>query len=264
MPRSLTALLPLLLLGALAQAGAAQERVRIEGRVIEEDSEDPIPSVNIVVRASNDRFLAAIQSDDEGRFAVDIRRANAVWLFASRIGYANNRTPLLYFDGHDYFDVEIRLDPAAVLLAPLEVVARRSEPRSPVLVDFDRRVRSGQGYYITRRDIQRANPTHVTDMLARIPGVHLVPSGSGTRRTISMARTAGRSCPVQIFIDGMLANRRLVPFASGAGEFTVDDLASPSSVEGIEVYRGLSSVPAEFLTPDAECGVVAIWTRRGG
>ena len=47
-------------------------------------------------------------------------------------------------------------------------------------------------------------------------------------------------------------------------DFRIDEVISPGSVEGIEVYRGLSTVPAEFLNPDAECGVIAIWTRRGG
>lgn len=39
---------------------------------------------------------------------------------------------------------------------------------------------------------------------------------------------------------------------------------APGLVEGIEIYRGLSTVPAQFLNSDAKCGVVAIWTRRGG
>ena len=69
-------------------------------------------------------------------------------------------------------------------------------------------------------------------------------------------RRAGE-CPVQIFLDGMLATRN-----NDGGGVLVDDLVSPLDVEVIEVFRGLSSIPPEFLTPQARCGVVAIWTRR--
>jgi hypothetical protein len=33
-------------------------------------------------------------------------------------------------------------------------------------------------------------------------------------------------------------------------------------VEAIEVFKGLGSVPPEFLNVYARCGVIAIWTRR--
>jgi hypothetical protein len=62
---------------------------------------------------------------------------------------------------------------------------------------------------------------------------------------------------VQIFLDGMLITR-----GSPGGEVLIDDIVNPLDVEAIEVFRGLASVPPEFLTPDARCGVVAIWTRR--
>jgi hypothetical protein len=59
-----------------------------------------------------------------------------------------------------------------------------------------------------------------------------------------------------VFVDGRPANRR--------GNVSINDLASPSGLEGMEVYRGLATVPPEFLTPEARCGVIALWTRRGG
>jgi outer membrane receptor for ferrienterochelin and colicin len=69
----------------------------------------------------------------------------------------------------------------------------------------------------------------------------------------------------QIFVDGFLVNRRMVGVnGNRPSDFRIDDVVSPASVEGIEVYRGLSTVPPEFLNPDAVCGVIAIWTRRGG
>jgi hypothetical protein len=41
------------------------------------------------------------------------------------------------------------------------------------------------------------------------------------------------------------------------------DVVRPGEIEAIEVFRGLSQMPAEFRTHDS-CAAVAIWTREGG
>jgi hypothetical protein len=43
---------------------------------------------------------------------------------------------------------------------------------------------------------------------------------------------------------------------------SIDQTVPMQWIETIEVYRRASEVPAEFLSR-ANCGVVAIWTRRG-
>ena len=197
-----------LLLAAGATALSGQEPVRVKGTVVDEQSGEPVPAVDIVVRAHNDRFIRSLITDDEGQFQIAIHYHPGIWIAASRIGYADNRTPILWFDDHTYYEVEIRLDPSAVLLAPLEVVSRSQERRSPVLSGFDRRVRTGHGYYITRREIEQRNATYVSDLLATVPGVRLQSSGRGSQRIIQMARAASQGCPVQLFVDGMQVTRR--------------------------------------------------------
>ncbi len=68
-------------------------------------------------------------------------------------------------------------------------------------------------------------------------------------------------CPVQVYLDGMHLNRNDGPEHVRA--VAIDDYVSPGSVLGIEIYRGLSTVPPEFLNRYARCGVVALWTLRG-
>ncbi len=161
--------------------------------------------------------------------------------------------------------MEIRLDPEAILLAPLEVIAWSELPENALHEGYQRRLETGLGTYITREDVERRNPGLVTDLLRDVPGLVVTSSGSGLRPVVEMARSAGKKCGTQIFVDGFLLNRRsaTIPGAPPA-DFRIDDAVSPASVEGIEIYRGLSTVPPEFLNPDAECGVIAIWTRRGG
>jgi hypothetical protein len=251
---------------AAAAEAAAQDRVRIVGMVTDEQTGEGIAGVDLVLRNNMGRQVQTARTNETGHFEVVLRRVSAVRIEANRVGYRDNTTPTLYFDNHEFLQVEIRLDPDALLLAPLEVVARASVSRSPVLSDFRDRIGKGTGHYITRVDIERRRPAYVSDLLAEIPGVTVVSVGRGTQRTVRMARSgAVRSCPVQIYLDGLLVTRAMATSTGVSSEmFSVDDIVSPGSVEGIEVYRGLSTVPPEFYNPDSDCGVIAIWTRRGG
>jgi hypothetical protein len=230
--------------------------VEVRGIVIDDRTEEPIPGTSVTLLASWGQRLGMRMTDDQGRFSFEVRRAPGVRIEAQRIGYREATTPRLLFDGRTFLEVEIRLDVEAVLLAPLEVVAW-SVRRSPVFSEFDYRVRAGYGSYFTRADIERTKPGMVTDLLASLPGVRLRSSGTGHARVVEMSQiTRMGACPVQVFMDGRLMNR--------SGDIPIDELVTPADVEGLEVYRGLATVPPEFYNDWARCGVVAIWTRRGG
>ncbi|MFW5905064.1 MAG: carboxypeptidase regulatory-like domain-containing protein [bacterium] len=258
--------LALLLGGAAAERAAAQDdgRVEVKGTVLDVSTDEPLDGVVIRAVDSYGDVLARRTTDADGRFALSVSKRAGLHIEASRLGYREVTTPFLPFDDGDLFVIEVRMDTEAVLLAPLTVVARSRRAPRPVLAEFDRRAEDGFGWYFTRDEIVEIQPQLVSDLLLRVPGVRVESGGgSGLRRTLTMARTpavgpGGGPCPVQIFLDGRLITR------SNVIDFPVDDLVTPEAVEGIEVYRGLSTVPPEFLTPSSRCGVVAIWTRRGG
>ncbi|MEJ2217502.1 MAG: TonB-dependent receptor plug domain-containing protein [Gemmatimonadota bacterium] len=246
----------------LAVASPAMAQVRVVGRVIENETGDPIKGVDITVRGPYGGYLAHRITDERGVFEYFAKRGVGIRFAAQRIGYKPNTTPILFFGKHDFFRVELRLDRNAVLLAPLEVIARSGRRGSIKLANFRYRVLHGQGHYFTREDIEKRNPNRVTDLLAELPGVRLQSSGKGLRRVVHMARTDATNCPTQIWVDGFLINAPGI-LPAGADNYTIDDVVQPQDVEGIEVYSGLSTVPPEFLNRWAQCGVVAIWTRHG-
>lgn len=239
---------------------AAIAQVRLAGTVVEENSGLAIPDARVEILDLDRRVRKVVYTDEAGRFATEVRELPGYRVRALRVGFQPNNTPILWTDGHSEIQIELRLDRNTVLLAPIEVVARSRRMPSPVFEGFRARQESGLGFYITRADIERRHPGTVTDLLAGVPGVRLESGGgNGLRRAVYMSRALSgpRDCPVQIFIDGFHWNR-----GRGFG-LVIDDAVSPDAIEGIEVYRGLSSVPAEFLTPDSHCGVIAIWTKRG-
>lgn len=256
-PRNLLFLVVFLLL-----PNPALGQVRIVGRVIEDQSGLPIGFTDITIRSPGGSTLGRVETDEFGNFEFTVRRGYGVRISAARIGYRENTTPLLYFDNHRLLQVEVRLDPEAILLAPLEIVAWSEIIDNAMLEGYWRRVDTGLGFYITREEVEARNPGFVSDLLRDVPGLQLSGGTVGARPSVRMVRASNRNCATQIFIDGFLANPRGV--TGDPLDFRIDDVVSPASVEGIEVYRGLSTVPPEFLNPDAACGVIAVWTRRGG
>jgi hypothetical protein len=259
-PRSLLSLSLLLLL-----ATPLSGQVRIVGRVVDDLTEVPLSQAQVSLLARDGLILGRTETDQAGTFEFEVRRVTAVRIQARRLSYRSNTTPLLHFEGRQFFQVEVRLDPDALLLAPLEVIAWSEGPENALHAGFRQRLAMGLGTYITREDVERRQPFLVTDMFRDVPGLVVMGSGTGSRPIVQVARSTGSNCATQVFVDGFLMNRRLVGRPGmPAADFRIDDVVSPVSVEGIEIYRGLSTVPPEFLNPDAECGVIAIWTRRGG
>ncbi len=255
----LPALFATLGLGAFALPAPAQ--VILAGTVQEDETLVSITGARVEILDLRNRRLAVRYTDDEGRFEFRLPAREGYRLRASRLGYRTTTTPILWTEGYDDIHVDVRMDTEAVPLAPLEVVARSRPTTSPVLESFYERQRSGVGHFFTSADIATRKPGVITDLIATLPGVRLESSGRGTQRVIYMSRGT-HFCPAHIYVDGFLLNRRdLTGRDTG---FTLDDAVPPQAVVGIEVYRGLSSVPAEFLSPEAFCGVVVVWTRRGG
>jgi hypothetical protein len=239
----------------VATSAPAEAQVRLTGRVTDEVTGTPVVSARVDLLDQFGVRFATRVTDQYGEFDFFVRRNGRYFLQGSSIGYRDTTSPGLNLGDHGLLRVELRLHADAVLLAPLEVVARSASRTSPVLANYQARLRAGIGTFLGRGEIERLRPGRVTDVLATVPGVRLESvGGAGHSRIAYMTRAP--ACPAQIFVDGFLLTRGTMPIS-------VDEAVAPGSVEAIEVFRGTSTIPAEFLTPQANCGVIAIWTRRG-
>jgi TonB family protein len=144
-------------------------------------------------------------------------------------------------------DVEIQLVQVVTRLAAVSVLARRDAFESRLAGFYERRDRK-VGHFVSRDRIERTHSFSFTDLLREIPGVKIRPIGNIQKAV----RIRGSSCPPLVFLDGM---------AAAAAEFDLESI-DPGMVEGIEVYSGSATVPAEFAGPRNldRCGVVAIWS----
>ena len=165
--------------------------------------------------------------------------------------------------------LEIVLPMAADVIA-LDSIAVEARPRDlapPGFNDFERRRQSGYGVFVLPEDIERRNPTRVTELLQQT-GVTVQDNG----QQIFIRRSL---CGPTVYIDGVRVTHksRSGLLASSSGGSKYDDptyeaasavnMVNPTAVRAIEVYRSPGETPSAYLDSNAKCGVILIWTWRG-
>jgi TonB family protein len=105
------------------------------------------------------------------------------------------------------------------------------------------------GHHITREEIDKRNPFRLTDLLRTIPGVDVANDDLGSKTV----RMRGARCAPLVWLDGY-------PMSTG---YLDPDFFSPRSIEAMEIYSGVSTIPQSLLGAGrlGSCGVIAIWSR---
>jgi hypothetical protein len=133
---------------------------------------------------------------------------------------------------------------------------------------FEERRALGIGTFLDSTELRRAEGRRLTDLLRGRTSVRIIPftqSNIGLveyRAASSIGRDDdGNPCWVSVFLDGIPI------YKAGNAAMRPPDLSrdfSVPSLMAIEYYRSAAQVPIEFATGrEADCGVLALWTRRG-
>jgi len=227
---------------SLAGPVVAQGRGVVAGRIVTAASKEPIAGALVKVLETDD----STSTSSSGLFRFDDLTWGAHVLHVEYLGMRSREVPFQIVP-HRSTDLSVALELSVIPVAELRVRVRQDLPVDK-MYGFFRRMEHGQGYYITREEVERRHPARPTDLLRRVPGLDIGPPRYGTA-VVTMGRRSG--CVPEYFVDGARA-----PF------FDIDAL-QPADLEGIEVYRGNSEVPAEFNLR-ATCGAIIIWTRNPG
>ncbi len=226
-----------------APRASAQLRTATVTGVVRDSSGRAIPGVNVGVAGGGFR----VSTDDSGRYRIAGIVAGPATLTARRIGYRPTAQRVRLAAGEPSV-VDFRLGMTTAALAEVRVTERREVWESR-LAGFHARSKMQIGHFVTRDRIERANSSTLTDLLREIPGVRIGP----VRNEGRAIHLRGATCAPLVFVDG---------FPATAGEFDLD-IIDVRTVEGIEVYGGMASIPAELTGPREldRCGVIAVWSR---
>lgn len=191
------------------------------------------------------------ETDDSGRFELAKIRPGMLSLRFRRLGYQPDTVELLVLAGKT-IPLEVTLTRLTVSLTP--VVVRGHAELVGWRQGFYERRQLGSGHFFTLEDIEKRNPSNMSDMFRMIPGVTVMPSQGMIRNQLRFR--GSRGCAPLTWLDGS-------PLASG--EFDIDAI-SPRSIAAFEVYTGTIIPPRFALAPGIgprTCGAIVLWSREG-
>lgn len=229
---------------ALAWQNELPAGFTIEGRVVDQAG-FPIDGAVVSMQGPS---TGQVRTGRDGRFRFDGVHTGDAELGIRRLGFQ----PLslgVQVTGERMADLEVRLEPLAQQLAPVRVFERREVYDERLAGYHSRLAARGSGYFITRERMDRSTNWTLPDLLREIPGVRIAPI-NGINKAV---RIRGSQCAPLVFVDG---------FPASVGEFDLEMLPL-ASLEGVEIYPSLASLPAEFGAARGleRCGVIAAWSR---
>jgi hypothetical protein len=234
----------LMLLSVLAAPLDAQS---VRGRTIDALTGQEIPGVRIVLLRANGTRVTEVISNANGLFQIATRDPGEYKLEASHIAYRSFTTESVLLRGDEQLVVDLKMSVTAIELDPLEIVARRLDPRHEATEDgmYARRLLSrpiGSSRVILPHDPEMVNALDVRDVL-------------------SWAAPRQRGCTVVWW------NGRLVTDSAAVQLW----LETPvTQLEAVEFYRTPIDAPAVFRElpiyaafDNAYCSIIALWPRSG-
>jgi outer membrane receptor protein involved in Fe transport len=239
-----------LAVAAVAPASAAQSGV-LRGVVV--DSTDGSLIENADILAASIKQVA--RSNDKGQFTLTKLSKGELEITIRRLGYLPQQQTIMVSGGdRDSVKVVLVAQPEVLQAIAIDAVERH---RRQGIEDFYVRRTQGIGTFITRQQIEALRTTHSTDALRQVPGIQLfrTRSGDNTVRFTGTSSINHRDCPPNLWLDGQhVSNMEL-------------DQIPANDIEGIELYRGASTTPAQFWqgnTQNTFCGTIVVWSRLPG
>ena len=242
---------------ALAAIACSEARAqRVEGRVVDAATGAPVPNALLRLRALTGDTIWSTVADHAGRFVLRAVQPGSFMVEAQSLGYLPSQVGPVRVEDSRATTVELRLSASAI---PLEGIRVLAQPRNPTLerVGFYSRKRSGFGVFIDRAAIEQRAELGIRSLFRGRAGIRIMYTSGGRpvivlRGGVASSMRGGSFCPARVLINGL-----------DAYEFDLELDLDIDAVEGVEIFPGASSVPAEFGGSRSLCGVVVFWLRRG-
>jgi TonB-linked SusC/RagA family outer membrane protein len=233
----------LALFGAGANPVAAQQAGTIQGLILDQTSNRPLPGAEVHIQGTDLRMI----TNEQGRYLIMNVPAGTHTLRVELLGY-NTVTRQFTATAGQTTTVNVTLDPTAIALRELVVtgvsggaVERAKVPFSVSRLDAD------------QMPVQGVNP--LSQMQGRVPGANIaaISGRPGTAPSVILRgptsiNAQGRGQEPLYIVDGVVLGG------------SIADL-NPADIESVEIVKGAAA--STLFGSRAAAGVIQITTRRG-
>lgn len=250
----------------------------IRGMLVDDSTGAIVRGTVMLVDPASNAPIVHVVADANGAF--ELKAASGTYqLAAVRAGYQSVLSAPIHLENGERMTVRIPISTSGdpqhnisvlehVRPDPNAVKAAQDLRQASDMGGFARRKMLGTGLHYTRAQLDKSEVSTLGEFLQSVPGF-MVGSPSATS-SMNLSRNMGSPltngmpgnlsgpCRLGWFVDGHRIDLpgRSDPLTDGLGSMPLE------SIDGLEIFRGLSEMPPEFAEPDLRCGAVAIWTRK--
>lgn len=191
---------------------------------------------------------STVRTDRRGAFELLTGQIDTVSISFRLVGF-EPIAALLSARNHLWDTVQVQMDASTQRLENVRVTGTATRAAMD-LRNFEERRARGIGQFVTREEIAARGTSRLSDVLRMKRGVY-VQKGDRVRFS-AYGGTRGATCQPDIWLDGRRSQG-----------MEINELLA-NTVEAIELYPYLSTVPMEFQAMGASstpCGSIVVWTR---
>ncbi len=248
-------------------------QVVVRGVLYDDATGRPLAGTLMLVDPSTDAAVVHTATDSVGNFSLKVRDGR-YQIAAIRPGWTSVLSAPVDFANGEQLTIRVPIaesgDPThrigVVERIRPEGVVKKVSAAERLAADLEHRRRVGTGLQFGRARLEQSGVQTLGQFLQMVPGLSVRDPNSTAsmemNRSAGMGRVGARpsaACHVGWFLDGRRIDipGRTDPLTDGLGSISIE------TIEAVEVFRGVSEMPAEFAAPDLRCGAVSIWLRKG-
>jgi len=250
-PRWTSWMVSALLLATLALVSPrGAEAQLLFGQLLDQTTRQPVSGAMVQLLNAENELVLVVQTSQDGRYQLLAPAPGRYRILVNRIGYEEGGSDLIRLEPNQSLQANLILPAAPIALAGVtaSVEARPWQVEQPAVLwpYFERRDfygKLGLGRFVDREALEGWSGGIET-----IPEIVQLFATMRTRGGLMQGITCSEPA---WFLDGFRLR-----------DANINDFIGINQIEGIEVYRRATEIPAEFGGSDSQCGVVAIWSRR--